>query len=246
MTGRLRVSRLTYAYPDGTMALRGISFDVAEGECVGIVGPNGAGKTTLVQVLAGVLAGFGGDVSVGGLPLRPENLDAIREQTGFIFHDPDDQLFMPTLADDVSFGPLCAGVPREEAARRTEAILRDTGIGHLAARFPGHLSAGQKRLAALAGVLVMEPRLLVLDEPTAFLDPRARRHLITRLAGLPQTRLVITHDLELVVELCARVIVLDEGRVVADGATAEVLSDEALMSAHGLEKPHILRHRHPH
>lgn len=246
MTRALVVSGLAYSYPDGTPALRDVSFAADDGECVGIVGPNGAGKTTLVQLLAGVLEPFGGKVSVGGLPLRRENLDAIRAQTGFIFHDPDDQLFMPTLADDVSFGPLCAGAAPEEAARRAGAVLHEMGIDHLSDRFPGHLSAGQKRLAALAGVLVMEPRLLVLDEPTAFLDPRARRHLITRLAGLRQTRLVITHDLELVVELCSRVVVLDEGRLVVDGLADHVLADEALMSAHGLEKPHILRHRHPH
>jgi cobalt/nickel transport system ATP-binding protein len=240
------VSALAFRYPDGTEALRDVSLRVAPGAAVAVVGPNGAGKTTLVSILAGFLEPGAGRIRLGALELGPATLAAVRARAGFIFSNPDDQLFMPTVLEDACFGPLAAGVPPDEARRRAEAQLADLGIAELAPRFPGHLSAGQKRLATLAGVLVMDPALLVLDEPTAFLDPHARRHLLQRLAALSQSRLLITHDLELVVELCSEVYLLDRGAVVAHGAPAEVLGDEALMAAHRLERPHILAHRHPH
>ena len=246
MSEALRLEGLAYRYPDGTEALRDVTLRLGEGERLGLVGPNGAGKTTLISLLAGLAEPSAGSASVAGLPLAPASLPAIRSRTGFLFNDPDDQLFMPTVLEDVAFAPLAAGAAPEEAERRARALLDELGIGALARRFPGHLSSGEKRLVTLAGALVSRPRLLVLDEPTAFLDPWARRQLLERLARLEQSQLVVTHDLELVVELCGRVAVLDGGRVVADGPTAEVLGDEPLMAAHRLETPHILKHRHPH
>ncbi len=242
----LTVTELAYRYPDGTAALRGVSLRAGAGECVGLVGPNGAGKTTLVSLLAGFLAPGAGTVEVGELLLTPATLAAARARVGFLFADPDDQLFMPTLLEDVAFGPIAAGAAPAEARARAEELLSALGLGALASKPPAHLSAGEKRLATLAGVLVSAPGLLVLDEPTAFLDPWARRQLLGRLAALSQTRLLITHDLELVVELCERVVLLDAGRVVAEGTPREVLGDEARMLAHRLERPHILAHRHPH
>ena len=246
MSAALEVRGLAYRYPDGTEALRGVSLRADAGAAVAVVGPNGAGKTTLVSLLAGFLEPAAGEVRVGDLALRRDTVAAVRGRAGFIFSNPDDQLFMPTVLEDACFGPLSAGATPEEARRRALAQLVDLGLAEAAGKFPGHLSAGQKRLATLAGVLVMDPDLLVLDEPTAFLDPHARRHLLERLRRLRQTRLVITHDLELVVELCSEVYLLDGGAVVAQGAPAAVLGDEALMQAHRLERPHILQHRHPH
>lgn len=242
----LEFKDVRYRYPDGTLALDGLTLSVAPGECLGLVGPNGAGKTTLVQMLAGFLLPQEGSVSVGGVPLVAEHIAALRGRSGFLFVNPDDQLFMPTVLEDVCFGPLAAGVPAAEARTRALAVLTQLGLATFADRFPGHLSAGQKRLATLAGALVQSPSLLVLDEPTALLDPFARRGLLRQLAALPQTRLLATHDLEAVVSVCSRVAVIDAGRVVAQGPCAEVLGDEALMAAHRLERPHALLHRHPH
>jgi len=246
VSAALEVRSLAYRYPDGTEALRGVALHAPAGACVAVVGPNGAGKSTLVSVLAGFLDPSAGSIRVGDLVLGRETLAQVRARTGFIFSNPDDQLFMPTVLEDACFGPLAAGAPPEAARARALALLGELGIAEVAGKFPGHLSAGQKRLATLAGVLVMDPDLLVLDEPTAFLDPYARRNLIERLRALRQTRLVISHDLELVVELCSQVFLLDRGVVVAAGSPSSLLADEALMRAHRLERPHILAHRHPH
>jgi cobalt/nickel transport system ATP-binding protein len=246
MSASVEIRDLAFRYPDGTDALRGFSMTAAPGAAVAVVGPNGAGKTTLVSILAGLLAPSRGTVQVGGITLGPGTVADLRGRTGFLFSNPDDQLFMPTVLEDVCFGPLAAGVGSEDARRRSFDQLESLGLAEVAARFPGHLSAGQKRLATLAGALVMDPDLLVLDEPTAFLDPFARRQLIGRLASLRQTRLLITHDLELVVELCSSVHVIDHGVNVASGSPERILGDEPLMRAHRLERPHILSHVHPH
>lgn len=245
----LEVHHLGYRYPDGTEALRDVSFSVAEGERVGLIGPNGAGKSTLLLHLNGLLPEHPPPepaVRVFGTPLAEPNLAAIRVQLGLLFQDPDDQLFCPTVWEDVAFGPQQLGVRGPELSGRVARALAQVGLAHLEERMPHHLSRGEKRRVGLAGLLACEARLLALDEPSSDLDPRGRRELKALLGSLSVAQIIATHDLELVVEICSRVIVLDQGAVVAQGPTVELLNDEALMLAHGLERPHVLRHRHPH
>jgi cobalt/nickel transport system ATP-binding protein len=244
----LEVREMRHRYDDGTEALRGVSFAVGEGECVGLIGPNGAGKSTLMLHLNGILplkAGCG-TISVAGLRLGTDNIHEIRRRVGVLFQSPDDQLFCPTVFEDVAFGPAQFGLGEEEIRRRADDSLARVGLAGFGSRSPHHLSLGEKRRVCLAGVLACEPTLLVLDEPTSNLDPRGRRELAALLREIPATKIIATHDLELVVELCPRVLVLDGGRIVAEGATHTILADEPLMLAHGLEKPHILQHHHPH
>jgi energy-coupling factor transporter ATP-binding protein EcfA2 len=245
----LEIRRLSYQYPDRSAALRDITIAVAEGERVGLIGPNGAGKSTLLLHLNGLLPESPPRepaVRVFGTPVADPHLAAIRAQVGLLFQDPDDQLFCPTVWEDVAFGPQQLGVGEPELSARVARALNQAGLAGFEERLPHHLSRGEKRRVCLAGLLACEARLLALDEPTSDLDPRGRRELKALLGALPVTQLIATHDLELVVEICPRVIVLDRGAVVAEGRTADVLNDEALMVAHGLERPHILRHRHPH
>lgn len=242
----VEVKDLAYAYPDGTEALKGVSFRIGHGEAVALVGANGAGKSTLLMHLNGYLPTERGEVRIGDTAVTRETAALVRRAVGMVFQDPDDQLFMPTVAEDVAFGPLNDGLPADQVQRRVAAALERVGMTHVLGRPPYRLSAGEKRAVAIATVLGMEPDVLVMDEPSANLDPRARRRLINLLLSFEHTRIIATHDLEMVVEVCPRVIVLDGGRVVADGKTEELLDDEALMLAHGLERPHILRHRHPH
>jgi cobalt/nickel transport system ATP-binding protein len=245
----LQVEQLSYHYPDHTEALRDITFSLAEGERVGLIGPNGAGKSTLFLHLNGLLPGHritSPAVHVFGTPVMEPHLRAIRAQVGLLFQDPDDQLFCPTVREDVAFGPQQLGIGGAELAARVAQSLEQVGLKGFEERVPYHLSRGEKRRVCLAGLLACEARILVLDEPTSDLDPRGRRELKKLLRELPMTQLIATHDLELVAEICPRVIVLDQGVIVAEGSTGEVLADEPKMLAHGLEKPHILRHLHPH
>lgn len=242
----IRVGDLHFAYPDGTEALRGISFEIGRGESVAIVGANGAGKSTLLQHLNGYLKPSGGQIHIGGIPVNPETVRQIRRSVGVVFQDPDDQLFMPTVFEDVAFGLLNHGVSPAETMRLAMAALERVGMAHLKDRPPHKLSAGEKRAVAIATVLALSPDVLVMDEPSSNLDPRGRRRLISLLATFEHTKIIASHDLEMVVELCPRVIVLDAGAIVADGPTRVLLTNEALMLDHGLECPHILRHRHPH
>ncbi|HMK09832.1 MAG TPA: ABC transporter ATP-binding protein [Anaerolineales bacterium] len=230
----IEVRGLTFSYPDGSPALRGVDLHVAPGEKVALVGPNGAGKSTLILHLNGILRGQG-EVQVCGLPMQDDHLGRIRAAVGLVFQNPDDQLFSPTVGEDVAFGPTYMGLAEAEVGRRVEQALAAVGMADSYRRVPHHLSGGEKRRVAIATVLAMEPEILVLDEPTAGLDPRGRRGLIRLLAELPQTMLVSTHDLRMVKELFPRTIVLDEGRVVADAATATLMADAALLAAHGLE-----------
>jgi energy-coupling factor transporter ATP-binding protein EcfA2 len=249
MTPAISIANLTYAYPDGKQALRGVSFSVGEGECVALIGPNGSGKSTLLLHLNGILPGAAIDVpavSVQGLPVSEENLPRIRRAVGLLFQDPEDQLFCPTVMEDVGFGPQQLGYPPERIREIVRDSLARVDLAGFEERSPHHLSGGEKRRVCLAGVLASHPSILVLDEPTSDLDPRGKRELTSLLAGLQATKIIATHDLELVVRLCPRTVLLDGGRVVADGPTVELLSDEPLMIDHGLEKPHILQHRHPH
>ncbi len=245
----LEAEGLAFAYPDGTQALAGIDLRVHPGEAVGLVGPNGAGKSTLVLHLGGFLTGRG-TLKVAGLPVTSGNLREIRRRVGLVFQDPDDQLFMPTVHDDVAFGPLNLGLAPAVVEERVARALSAVGMAERVRRSPHRLSGGERRAVALATVLAMEPDLLVLDEPAAYLDPRGRRHLIAVLQALSVARLIVSHDLELVLSVCPRTVVLDGGRIVADGPSAVVLSDEPLMTAHGLEVPHSLlaaeAHRHLH
>ncbi len=249
MSAALSVRRLSYRYPDGTQALREISFTLEEGECVGLIGPNGAGKSTLLLHLDGVLPerlSAPPAVFVGARALTRESLDAIRREVGLLFQDPDDQLFCGTVFEDVAFGPRHFGLAERDLAARVASALAAVGLAGFEARSPQHLSLGEKRRVCLAGVLACEPRVLALDEPTSDLDPRGRRELEALLRTLPATKIISTHDLELVVRLCSRVIVLDRGEIVAEGPTLELLANEPLMLAHGLETPHLLLHEHPH
>ena len=249
MTAAVEVRDLHFRYGSGPAALRGVSFSVAEGECVGLIGPNGAGKSTLLLHLNGLLPEtWAGEpaVRVDGRPVGPETLAEVRRKVGLLFQDANDQLFCPTVFEDVAFGPQQLGLGEDEVCRRVTQSLAKAGIPGFEGRSPHHLSVGEKRRVCLAGVLACDPSILVLDEPTTSLDPRGRRELKDLLRRIPITKLIATHDLELVVELCSRVIVLDGGTVAAEGPTVALLSDEELMLRHSLERPHVLRHLHPH
>jgi cobalt/nickel transport system ATP-binding protein len=237
----LSVSELTFAYPDGRRALRAIDLTLAAGERVALLGPNGAGKTTLVLHLNGVLHGGSGTVTVDGLRVDPRDraaLSEVRRRVGVVFQDPDDQLFMPTVADDVAFGPANLGLRGAALAERVDEALAAVGMSEHRDRAPHHLSFGQRRRVAVATVLAMRPSLLVLDEPSSNLDPASRRELAEILLGLPVTMLMVTHDLPYALQLCERSVILDDGAVVADGATADLLRDENLLAKHRLELPY--------
>jgi cobalt/nickel transport system ATP-binding protein len=249
MSDAIEITNLKYRYHDGTEALRGVSLHIAPGECVGLLGPNGSGKSTLLLHLNGILPekpSADGTVRVLGQTISTQSIETIRREVGLVFQDPDDQLFCPTVEEDVGFGPRQLGLTNGEVSARIHESLSQVGLHGFEHRATHHLSHGEKRRVCLAGVLACKPTILVLDEPTSDLDPRGRREFKALLKSLPATKLIATHDLELAVELCSRVIVLDRGLVVADGQTADLLNDEELMLAHGLERPHILRHVHPH
>ena len=243
------VAHLSYRYADGTPALDDVTFSVADGERVALIGSNGAGKSTMLLHLNGLLPERPTEppaVRVFGTPVVEPHLEAIRAQVGFLFQDPDDQLFCATVLEDVAFGPRQSGVEGDALRERVARALDATGLAGFEHRPPHRLSRGEKHRVCLAGLLACEPRVLALDEPTSHLDPRGRRELLAHLRALPVTQIVATHDLEFVVELCARAILLDGGRIVAEGSATKLLADEPLMLAHGLERPHILAHRHPH
>jgi cobalt/nickel transport system ATP-binding protein len=231
----IEVEKLSYSYPDGHIALREASLTIAPGEKVALVGPNGAGKSTLMLHLNGILQGQG-SVRVCGLDVIKNNLGKVRAAVGLVFQNPDDQLFSPTVFDDVAFGPIYQGLQKAEVEERVQHALDAVHMREYAPRVSHHLSTGEKKRIAIATVMSMDPEILVLDEPSAGLDPRARRSLINLLRELPQTMLVSTHDLRLVHELFPRTVIMDDGRIVADGATDQLLNDEALLNAHGLEK----------
>ncbi len=233
----LQVQGLQFSYPDGHTALRGVSLNLCAGDKVALVGPNGAGKSTLMLHLNGILTPKEGALTIAGMPLNERNLPLIRAAVGLVFQNPDDQLFSPTVFEDVAFGPLHMGLPEEEVRRRVDEALAAVLMSAYKTRLSHHLSVGEKKRIAIATVLSMSPQLLVLDEPSAGLDPRARRTLINLLRDLPITMLISTHDLSMVRDLFPRTIVMDGGEIVADGLTRDILADESFLQAHGLEKP---------
>ncbi|WBO65768.1 energy-coupling factor ABC transporter ATP-binding protein [Streptomyces camelliae] len=237
VTPSLEVAGLAFAYPDGHQALFGVDFTIARGERVALLGPNGAGKTTLVLHLNGILSGGTGTVTVAGLPVGTQHLAAVRQKVGIVFQDPDDQLFMPTVREDVAFGPAAAGLKGAALEERVRHALERVGMRDFADRPPHHLSFGQRRRVAVATVLAMEPEILVLDEPSSNLDPASRRELADILRSLDVTVLMVTHDLPYALELCPRSLILSDGVIAADGPTAGLLCDEDLMRAHRLELP---------
>ena len=232
----IELGSLSFAYPDGRQALSAIDLRVARGEKVAVVGPNGAGKSTLFLHLNGILRGQG-RVCVAGVELNDKAVRAVRARVGLVFQDPDDQLFSPTVFEDVAFGPLHLDYPRDEVQERVTRALAAVGMSGHEEQMPHHMSLGERKRIAIATVLAMDPEILVLDEPSAGLDPRARRNLINLLRDLPQTMLVASHDMRLVWDLCPRTVILDGGQLVADGPTATLLQDAALMERHGLEVP---------
>jgi cobalt/nickel transport system ATP-binding protein len=242
----IRVTDLSYAYRSGTRALDHVSFEIGEGECAGLVGPNGAGKTSLFLCMSGVLSAKEGTVNIAGLdPAIADQRRLLPSKTGIVFQNSDDQLFSTTIFDDVAFGPLNLGLQPAEVHKRVQEALERVGLLGFEQRVPFHLSGGEKRRAALAGVLAMQPDILLLDEPSMYLDPRGRRELIRLIKTLPVTKLIAGHDLEMIRETCSRVLVLDAGKLVADGPARQILSDRVLMEAHGLEVPHSLMPHSP-
>jgi cobalt/nickel transport system ATP-binding protein len=233
----ISVRGLGYVYPDGTRALGGVSFEVGHGEAIAVVGANGAGKSTLLLHLSGLLAPAQGAIDIGGTPASKGTLPEIRRKVGMVFQEPDDQLFMPTVGEDVGFGPMNHGLSPEEVAVRVDEALERVGASHLRDRPPYRLSGGEKRAVAIATVLAMDPSILIMDEPSSGLDPLARRRLIRLLASFGHTRIVATHDLDMAAELCERTIVLRSGTVASDGATGRIFLDDELMLSSGLERP---------
>ena len=237
------IENICYSYPDGTKALKDLSFSVNEGEVLGIAGANGSGKSTLLMLMMGCLTPLAGKIIYDGDRLSKERLRGMRRETGLLFQDPDDQLFLPTVWEDVAFGPRNLGLAEEEVASRVRSALRDTGTEPLAERAPWKLSGGEKTLAALAGLFAMRPKTLLLDEPTSGLDPKSRRELIKIIAGTKITAVIATHDLDMVMDVCHRVIIMKNGTIESDGEVPGVLTDRKFMESCGLEIPLSLTSR---
>ena len=233
----LSIQNLSFAYPDGHKALNAVNLTLCRGEKVALVGPNGAGKSTLLIHLNGILPHQSGKIEVCGLEISPKTVGRVRALVGLVFQSPDDQLFSPTVFEDVAFGPIYQGLPKEEVQQRVMEALGMVHMKDYAKRVSYHLSVGEKKRIAIACVLSMRPEVLILDEPTAGLDPRARRILIELLRELPQTMIVATHDLPMVKELLPRTVIMDHGQVVSDGSTQVILSNDVLLAEHGLERP---------
>jgi cobalt/nickel transport system ATP-binding protein len=239
----LEFSDVRFRYPDGTEALKGVSFLITHGESVGIVGANGAGKSTVLLHMNGHLLPTAGAVTVGEVPLRRETRAEIRRKVGVVFQNPDDQLFMPTVFDDVAFGPLNLGLPPDRVRERVHEALRRVNALALVDKAPHHLSGGQKSAVAIATVIAMKPDILVMDEPAASLDPKSRRSVIGLLNSFEHSKIVASHDLDLILDVCARCLVIRDGVIVADGPAAEILSDATLLAENNLELPLTLQGR---
>lgn len=239
----IEMQDVDFSYPDGTPALEGVSFTITHGESVAIVGANGAGKSTLLMHLNGFLTPTSGTVRVGDVPVTKDTLKDVRKSVGMVFQDPDDQLFMPTVHEDVAFGPMNLGLPPEDVEARVDDALGRVNALRLKGRPPYRLSSGEKRAVAIATVLAMCPSILVMDEPSSGLDPHARRSLIDLLRTFEHSKLIATHDLDMVLDLCDRTIVMKDGAITADGPTAEIFCDDTLLEASQLERPLSLQNR---
>ncbi|MBU2574252.1 MAG: energy-coupling factor ABC transporter ATP-binding protein [Elusimicrobia bacterium] len=237
----VEADKIHYSYPDGTAALAGVSFRIPHGESVALVGENGAGKSTLLQHFTGCLLPSSGSLSIGGVSVEKQNLPAVRRAVGMVFQNPDDQLFMPTVFEDVAFGLLNLGVPEAELGGKVMGALETVGAAQLKGRPPYRLSQGEKRAVSIAGVLALSPDILVMDEPTSNLDPLSRRRLIGLLKTFKHTRIIATHDLDFALELCERALVIHKGLITADGPTREIFGDERLLKSSSLEKPSGMR-----
>ncbi len=233
----IEIDRLSYTYPDGTKALDGITLSIDSNESVGVAGPNGAGKTTLINHLCGYTLPQDGTITIAEIRLSKKTLDPVRRKMGVVFQNTDDQLFMPTVMDDVAFGLRSAGMARKEALERACRELSRLGLDTIGSKAPFHLSQGQKRFVAFAGVMAMEPEIIVMDEPTADLDPRNRRLTIELINSLVSTRLIVSHDLDFLWDTCSRVILMNNGRIAADGPAREILASGELLGKNGLEVP---------
>jgi cobalt/nickel transport system ATP-binding protein len=239
----VELKNVKFHYPDGTEALKGISFRILHGESVGITGSNGAGKTTILLNLNGHLLPTEGEISIGEIPLTKKTRQEIRKKVGFVFQRPDDQLFMPTVYEDVAFGPINLGLTEEKVDERVKNALNMVGCLHLMSRPPHRLSEGQKRSVAIATVMAMNPDILIMDEPASNLDPKSRRQLINLLKSFKHTKIIASHDLDLILDICERCIIIKDGKVVADGPSEEILSNEKLLEENNLELP--LSRNHP-
>jgi len=235
----IEINGLSYSYPDGQCGLAGVSLTIGCGESVALIGPNGAGKSTLLLHLNGILRGNGAAVTVLGLPVEDKHIREIRKKVGMVFQDPEDQLFSLNVFEDVAFGPVNMGYPQEEVERRVRQALQKVGMQGYEKRSSHHLSIGEKKRVAIATVLSLDPEILALDEPTSSLDPRGKWALIELLRSLPATKIIASHDLDLVACLCDRVVILDEGKIVADGTTEEILGNEKLLGGHGLARVEV-------
>ena len=232
----IEIRNLTFAYEKDNPVLKDISFTAQDGECIGLIGANGAGKSTLMKVMLGLLDGSG-SVTVDGTPVMQDTLAEIRRKLGFVLQNSDSQMFMPTVHDDMLFGLLNYGMKREEAEKKVSQVLDTLHISYLKDRYNHRISGGEKRMAAIATVLAMEPSVLLMDEPTSALDPKNRRMIINTIRSLKQTRIITSHDLDMILDTCSRVILIDEGRIIKDGTAEEILKDRELLEAHSMELP---------
>ena len=230
---------VSFSYENGTTVLNNVSFEIADGESVGLIGANGAGKSTLMKLLLGLLP-FEGNIFVDGMRVEKKNLLQIRKKIGFVLQDSDNQMFMPTVFEDMMFGPRNYGMSREEAEKRVDAVLTRLGLNDLKYRYNHKISGGEKRMAAIATVLTMEPEIIVMDEPSIALDPVNRRAVINTVNSLPMTKIIVSHDLDMILDTCRRVILLSRGRIAADGIAEEILRDKVLLEANRMELPFCL------
>ena len=238
----IEFQNVSFSYERGRPVLRDLSFSIGDGECVGLIGANGAGKSTVMKLLLGLLTGEG-TILVDGVAVKKDTLAQIRRKLGFVLQDSDNQMFMPTVYEDMIFGPLNYGLSREETDKRVDAVLERLGLQELKHRHNHRISGGEKRMAAIATILAMEPEAMLMDEPTAALDPYNRRIVINAIRSLPQTKLITSHDLDMILDTCSRVILLSEGRIAADGPAEEILRDRALLESHRMELPFCLAGR---